>query len=175
MGLAVFFDDYANTLVVGNTMRPVTDSMKVSRAKLAYIVDSTAAPVACIALVTTWIGYEVGLIGESIARTARPGSGGLPAVSLDHSLQLLSHADHSFRFHGRLQRQGFWADAQGRTTGTARGIRVNGSPRFIHGRRLRTHRSHRRQAATRHQRGAAHHGSGPVRDGRPVFYRASQR
>ena len=67
MGMAIFFDDYANTLVVGNTMRPVTDSMKVSRAKLAYIVDSTAAPVSCIALVTTWIGYEVGLIGEAIS------------------------------------------------------------------------------------------------------------
>ena len=53
MGLAVFFDDYANTLVVGNTMRPVTDSMRISRAKFAYIVDSTAAPVTCIALVTT--------------------------------------------------------------------------------------------------------------------------
>jgi Na+/H+ antiporter NhaC len=66
MGLAIFFDDYANTLVVGNTMRPVTDSMRVSRAKLAYIVDSTAAPVATIAVVTTWIGYQVGLIGESI-------------------------------------------------------------------------------------------------------------
>ena len=48
-------------------MRPVTDSMKVSRAKLAYIVDSTAAPVATIAFVTTWIGYQVGLIGESIS------------------------------------------------------------------------------------------------------------
>ena len=46
LGLAIFFDDYANTLVVGNTMRPVTDSMRVSREKLAYIVDSTAAPVA---------------------------------------------------------------------------------------------------------------------------------
>ena len=67
MGMAVFFDDYANTLVVGNAMRPVTDSMKVSRAKLAYIVDSTAAPVACVAFVTTWIGYEVGLIGEAIS------------------------------------------------------------------------------------------------------------
>ena len=68
MGIAIFFDDYANTLVVGNTMRPVTDSMRVSRAKLAYIVDSTAAPVACIALVTTWIGYEVGLIGDAVAQ-----------------------------------------------------------------------------------------------------------
>lgn len=67
MGMAVFFDDYANTLVVGNTMRPVTDSMRVSRAKLAYIVDSTAAPVAGVAFVTTWIGYEVGLIGEAIS------------------------------------------------------------------------------------------------------------
>ena len=66
LGLAIFFDDYANTLVVGNTMRPVTDSMRVSREKLAYIVDSTAAPVACIAIVTTWIGYEIGLIGDSI-------------------------------------------------------------------------------------------------------------
>ena len=68
LGLAIFFDDYANTLVVGNTMRPVTDSMRVSRAKLAYIVDSTAAPVACIAVVTTWIGYEIGLIGDSISK-----------------------------------------------------------------------------------------------------------
>ncbi|MGB5292493.1 MAG: Na+/H+ antiporter NhaC family protein [Lysobacterales bacterium] len=68
LGVAIFFDDYANTLVVGNTMRPVTDSMRVSRAKLAYIVDSTAAPVACIAVVTTWIGYEIGLIGDSLSR-----------------------------------------------------------------------------------------------------------
>ena len=48
-------------------MRPVTDSMNVSRAKLAYIVDSTAAPVATIAFVTTWIGYQVGLIGEAVS------------------------------------------------------------------------------------------------------------
>ena len=68
MGVAIFFDDYANTLVVGNTMRPVTDSMRVSRAKLAYIVDSTAAPIACIAVVTTWIGYEIGLIGDSLSK-----------------------------------------------------------------------------------------------------------
>ncbi len=68
LGLAVFFDDYANTLVVGNTMRPVTDRLRISREKLAYVVDSTAAPVACLALVTTWIGYEVGLIGDAIAK-----------------------------------------------------------------------------------------------------------
>lgn len=62
LGLAIFFDDYANTLIVGNTMRPVTDYHKISREKLAYLVDSTAAPVACLALISTWVGYEVGLI-----------------------------------------------------------------------------------------------------------------
>ena len=66
MGLMIFFDDYANTLVVGNTARPLTDHLKVSREKLAYIVDSTAAPVVCLALVTTWIGYEVSLIDRAL-------------------------------------------------------------------------------------------------------------
>ncbi|HSN52446.1 MAG TPA: Na+/H+ antiporter NhaC family protein [Woeseiaceae bacterium] len=66
MGLMIFFDDYANTLVVGNTARPITDQLKISREKLAYIVDSTAAPVVSIALITTWIGYEVSLIDESL-------------------------------------------------------------------------------------------------------------
>ncbi len=66
MGLMIFFDDYANTLVVGNTARPMTDQLKISREKLAYIVDSTAAPVVCIALITTWIGYQVSLIDEAL-------------------------------------------------------------------------------------------------------------
>ncbi|MCP4804981.1 MAG: Na+/H+ antiporter NhaC family protein [Proteobacteria bacterium] len=65
-GMLVFFDDYANCLVVGSAMRPLTDRMKVSREKLAYIVDSTAAPIASIALVSTWIGYEVGLMGDGL-------------------------------------------------------------------------------------------------------------
>ncbi len=62
LGIAIFFDDYANTLVVGNTMRPLTDKLRISREKLSYIVDSTAAPVAAIALITTWIGAELGYI-----------------------------------------------------------------------------------------------------------------
>ncbi len=65
MGIAIFFDDYANTLIVGNTMRSITDKYRVSREKLAYIVDSTAAPVAAIALITTWIGAELGYIGDA--------------------------------------------------------------------------------------------------------------
>lgn len=66
MGILIFFDDYTNTLVVGNTMRPLTDKWKVSREKLAYIVDSTAAPVACIAMISTWIGFEISLISQSL-------------------------------------------------------------------------------------------------------------
>jgi Na+/H+ antiporter NhaC len=68
LGIAIFFDDYANTLVVGNTMRSVTDKLRISREKLAYIVDSTAAPVAAIAFVTTWIGAELGYIASGIEK-----------------------------------------------------------------------------------------------------------
>jgi Na+/H+ antiporter NhaC len=62
MGLAIFFDDYANTVVVGSTAKPLTDRAKLSRAKLAYLVDSTSAPIAGVAIISTWIGYEVGLL-----------------------------------------------------------------------------------------------------------------
>ena len=68
LGVAIFFDDYANTLIVGNTMRSVTDKFRISREKLAYIVDSTAAPVASIAFITTWIGAELGYIDDGISQ-----------------------------------------------------------------------------------------------------------
>lgn len=65
-GMAIFFDDYANTLIVGNTMRPITDGLRISREKLAYIVDSTAAPVAALVPISTWVGYEISLIGDGM-------------------------------------------------------------------------------------------------------------
>ncbi|TZE83121.1 Na+/H+ antiporter NhaC family protein [Calorimonas adulescens] len=65
VGILVFFDDYANSLVVGPTMRPLNDKMRVSREKLAFLVDATAAPVSDVAFISTWIGYEVGLINDS--------------------------------------------------------------------------------------------------------------
>lgn len=65
MGIFIFFDDYTNTLIVGNTMRPLTDKLRISREKLSYIVDSTAAPVACIAVITSWIGFEISLIKDA--------------------------------------------------------------------------------------------------------------
>jgi Na+/H+ antiporter NhaC len=66
LGILIFFDDYANSLIIGNMMRPITDRLKISREKLAYIVDSTAAPVASVVLISTWIGYEVGLIEDGL-------------------------------------------------------------------------------------------------------------
>jgi Na+/H+ antiporter NhaC len=65
MGVLIFFDDYANSLIVGNTMRPLSDKLRISREKLSYLVDSTAAPVSNIAIISTWIGYEVSLINQA--------------------------------------------------------------------------------------------------------------
>ncbi len=64
LGLLVFFDDYANSLLVGSSMRPVTDRLRISREKLAFLVDATAAPVASLALISSWIGVEVGYIAD---------------------------------------------------------------------------------------------------------------
>ncbi|MEE8335039.1 MAG: Na+/H+ antiporter NhaC family protein, partial [Candidatus Neomarinimicrobiota bacterium] len=62
MGILIFFDDYANTLLVGNMMRPFSDKLKISREKLSYIVDSTAAPVASIAVISTWSVFQMSLL-----------------------------------------------------------------------------------------------------------------
>ncbi|HOJ76301.1 MAG TPA: Na+/H+ antiporter NhaC family protein [Phycisphaerae bacterium] len=74
-GIAIFFDDYLNCIIVGNSFRPLTDRFRVSREKLSYIVDSTAAPMAGLAVVSTWIAFEVSQIGEGLAAagiTAEP-------------------------------------------------------------------------------------------------------
>ncbi len=72
LGLVVFFDDYANTIVVGSTMRPLLDRLKVSREKLAYIVDSTAAPVAGLSMLSTWVAYEVSQFAGRLPEVTRP-------------------------------------------------------------------------------------------------------
>src|SRR6056297_894078 len=68
--LFIFFDDYANTLIRGNALRPMTDRLNISREKLAYIVDSTAAPLAVSAVITTWIGFEITQIQSSLSTLA---------------------------------------------------------------------------------------------------------
>lgn len=65
VGTAIFFDDYSSMLVHGNAVRPMTDRLKISRAKLAYVVDTCAAPLATLMLVSTWVGFQVGLIGDA--------------------------------------------------------------------------------------------------------------
>lgn len=66
MGLLVFFDDYANSLLVGGTMQSLTDRLRISREKLAFLVDATAAPVAGLVIASTWVAFEVQLIGDSL-------------------------------------------------------------------------------------------------------------
>ena len=66
LGLLVFFDDYANCLLVGGTMRATSDRLRISREKLAFLVDSTAAPVAGVAVISTWIAIELEYIREGL-------------------------------------------------------------------------------------------------------------
>ncbi len=75
MGVLIFFDDYSNSLIVGSTMRPLSDRLKISREKLAYIVDSTAAPIASVVPFSSWIGFEVGLIAAAVAALGLPFDG----------------------------------------------------------------------------------------------------
>jgi Na+/H+ antiporter NhaC len=63
-GMLIFFDDYANALLIGGTMRPITDRLRISREKLAFLIDSTAAPVAGVAVISTWVLTEMNLIKE---------------------------------------------------------------------------------------------------------------
>jgi len=67
-GMLVFFDDYANTVLLGTTFRSLYDRLKISREKLAYIVDSTAAPVAGLALISTWIAGELDYINDGLGK-----------------------------------------------------------------------------------------------------------
>jgi len=63
MGIICFIDDYTNAIIVGSMMQPITDRFRVSREKLAFLVDATSAPIAGLAVISTWIAYEVSLLG----------------------------------------------------------------------------------------------------------------
>eukprot|EP00892_Ulva_mutabilis_P010777 jgi/Ulvmu1/8071/UM004_0308.1 len=64
-GIMIFFDDYANTLIVGSTFRPIMDTLFISREKLAFLVDATSAPIASISPISSWVGYELSQIESS--------------------------------------------------------------------------------------------------------------
>lgn len=67
LGIIIFIDDYFNALAVGQISRPITDRQKVSRAKLAYLIDSTSAPVCVVSPVSSWGAYIIALIGSILA------------------------------------------------------------------------------------------------------------
>lgn len=75
MGLAVFIDDYTNSIVVGSAMRPIGDRFRVSREKLAFLVDGTSAPIAGLSVISTWIAYEVSLFTKVAAHEGIDKSG----------------------------------------------------------------------------------------------------
>jgi len=70
LGLGIFFDDYANTLLVGGTMRTTADRCGISRAKLAYLVDTTSAPVAGLSPISTWVVTEISYVAAGLATAA---------------------------------------------------------------------------------------------------------
>ena len=67
LGLIIFIDDYFNSLAVGQIARPLTDRHKVSRAKLAYFIDSTSAPITVISPISSWGAYIIGILGSLFA------------------------------------------------------------------------------------------------------------
>ncbi len=102
MGVLIFFDDYMNTVIVGNTSRPLSDRLRVSRELLSYIVDSTAAPVAGIAVVSTWIGYELGLIGDSFKTLNDLAGNGTIAMAPEVSAMSAWISSIPFRYYSIL-------------------------------------------------------------------------
>jgi Na+/H+ antiporter NhaC len=88
LGLVCFFDGLANSMVVGRVCREIGDRCGVPRVKLAYIVDSTSSAVACVALVSTWIAFQLSMIAESFAMAGRPAN---PYAVFLHSLPYNFH------------------------------------------------------------------------------------
>ncbi|MCA0986652.1 Na+/H+ antiporter NhaC family protein [Guptibacillus algicola] len=78
-GVIIFIDDYFNSLAVGNVSRPITDRHKVSRAKLSYIIDSTAAPMCIISPISSWGAYIIAIIGGILTTHSIVGVGALEA------------------------------------------------------------------------------------------------
>jgi len=77
LGIIIFIDDYFNCLMVGTVMRPVTDKFKISREKLAYLIDATSAPVCILAPISSWAAYVISCI---------PKAGG------EHGMELFLHS-----------------------------------------------------------------------------------
>jgi len=91
MGHLIFFDDYANAIIVGSTMRPLTDRLKVSREKLAYIVDATAAPVAGLVPLSTWVAVEISYFQSQLGLVEAPDGSSLEGKGFFVFLQTMPY------------------------------------------------------------------------------------
>ncbi|PSQ03724.1 sodium:proton antiporter [Halobacteriales archaeon QS_6_71_20] len=91
LGMTIFVDSYASTMITGSVMRPITDRFDISREKLAYILDSTTSPTASVSVVSTWLGFEVGLIAEQLSN-----------IGVDRSAFLLFLESIPYRFYSLL-------------------------------------------------------------------------
>ena len=130
MGLVIFFDDYANTILCGATMRPLTDRFRVCREKLAYLVDSTAAPVAGISIFSTWVAFEVSQYAPQL-----PAAGMSPADGYSVFIQTIPYRFYCLfalalcgmvAFTGRDFGPMLAAERRARTTGQV--VRKGGTP-----------------------------------------------
>ena len=96
-GCFLFFDDYANILVNGNAFSPIADELRITRAKLAFIIDCSAAAFASIAPFSTWISYEIGLIQDELSTIKRNGeANGTEYISTSAYILLLFSRPYSF-------------------------------------------------------------------------------
>jgi Na+/H+ antiporter NhaC len=123
-GFGGFLDDYAHALVIGKTLRPLSDRLKISREKFAFLVDTTCAPVTALAIVSTWLAAERGTIREAFAALGSNGSAtatlvaSLPycfypilmlifaalAIFLGHDFGPMLRAEWRAATHGQLSR-----------------------------------------------------------------------
>lgn len=80
LGWVLFIDGLANAMLVGKSMRPITDRVGMSREKLAFIVDSTSAPIAGLSLISTWVAYELSVIQQGFANAGQPETAAFPLL-----------------------------------------------------------------------------------------------
>ena len=105
LGVIVFFDDYANVLLTGETMKPLLDVLFVSREKLSFIVDATSAPIASIAPISSWVGYEAGLVNDALVELKKRNGGEaltIPETGFGVFLQSIRYSYYSWFMLGLI-------------------------------------------------------------------------
>lgn len=136
LGVLIFIDDYFNCLTVGSVMRPVTDKFKVSRAKLAYLIDATAAPICIIAPISSWAAAVTGFVegenGFSIFVRAIPYNFyALLTIVMMVSMVLLKREFGPMAKHERNAEKGDLFTTEGRPYGEAQDEETNFNGKVI--------------------------------------------